>query len=128
MNCASSSGSVAFQRSLSFVPMMSSLTSGLARRCTWLNLGPIARPRMVRVGRLVNAYAPSFGDAVSSAPVPVVVDSERVLDVRVEREVVGARTGLGAGEHVHHKHDLLALAGLIAAEHEEVRDVRWGVQ
>ena len=60
--------------------------------------------------------------------VPVVVDRELVEDVRVEVPVVRPRARLLARDHVHDQRDLVLLAGLVVAEHEEVRDVRGRIE
>ena len=61
-------------------------------------------------------------------PVPVVVDPDRVRDARVEAVVVRPRARLLAGIDVHDQHDPVGLPGLVAAEHEEVADVRCGIE
>ena len=49
---------------------------------------------------------------------------ERVADVRIEVEVVRPGARLLAGIDVHDEDDVVLVARLVAAEHEEVRDVR----
>ena len=67
------------------------------------------------------------GDVVRDA-VHVVVDVERIAHVRVEQEVVGSGARLLAGDHVHDEHHLVRVARLVAAEHEEIRDIRGRVE
>ena len=56
--------------------------------------------------------------------VAIVVDVELVEDVRVEVPVVRPCARLLARDDVHDHRDLVRVAGLVAPEHEEVRDVR----
>src|SRR5207245_5976527 len=55
-------------------------------------------------------------------------DVERIQHVGVEQEVVGPGAGLFTRDHVHDQVDLVRVARLVAAEHEEVGDVSRGVE
>ena len=102
-NCASLRGSSMLNRSFDPVPMMSSLTSGLPMRCTWLH-----RPRSCAVRgarrtviwrREVEPYVPRSAARSVEAVAPAVLRQERdgnldcdCVDV-VTGDVVGRRAG-----------------------------------
>ena len=67
-------------------------------------------------------------DDVVRTSVLIVVDPEPVGDVRIEVVVIRAGARLLARIGVHDQDDVALVPGLVASEHEEVRNVGWGIE